>query len=395
MCLYERMDSDLNPYSPGSGRRPFEITGRQAEIQAFDLLIGKTKQRRPDRGIVLHGLRGVGKTVLLNEFRRQADRAGFMSVFLEGRDAEGGPDAVRAKLARNLLQAGRKVNHRGVAHSIRESLGSVASFSAKLGVTGIDIGVDINHGRADSGSIEVDLEEMVEDLSTALRQERSGLVFIVDEMQDLDPGLIVALLSVQHQASQQEWPFYIVGAGLPNLPSTLAEARSYAERLFTYRHVGALDLSAATSALLAPAAKYGVTFDPSARDVLLEASGCYPYFIQEFGYAAWETAPNKQVTIEDAQIAVAIGRAQLDQGFFPSRWKRASKAEKEFLKLMALDGDEGSSTAALAQRSGRKQSSMTMTRASLIDKGIIYPPALGRVAFTVPGMAEYINRLEL
>lgn len=386
------MESDLNPYSPGSGRRPFEITGRDAETQAFDLLIGRTKLRRPDRGIVLHGLRGVGKTVLLNEFRRQSDRAGFMSVFLEGRDAEGGPEAVRAKLARNLLQAGRKVNHRGAGQAIKRSLGSVASFSAKLGVTGIDIGVDFNRGRADSGSIEVDLEEMVEDLSLALGQERLGLVFIIDEMQDLDEGLIAALLSAQHQASQREWPFYIIGAGLPNLPSALAEARSYAERLFTYRHIGALPRTAAASALVAPAAKYGATYEPEARDLLLDASGCYPYFIQEFGFAAWETAPEKRVTYQDAEIAVTIGREQLDQGFFPSRWKRASKAEKVFLQLMAVDGDAGSSTATLAERSGRKQSSMTMARASLIDKGIIYPPALGRVAFTVPGMADYIGR---
>lgn len=389
------MESDLNPYSPGSGRRPFEITGRTAEIQAFDLLIAKTKQRRPDRGIVLHGLRGVGKTVLLNEFRRQAERSEFMTVFLEGRDADGGPEAVRAKLARNLLQAGRKFNRRGASQRIKESLGSISSFSATLGVTGIDIGVTLNQGRADSGSIEVDLEELIEDLSTALAEHRSGLIFIIDEMQDLDNPLIAALLSAQHQANQQEWPFYIVGAGLPNLPSTLAEARSYAERLFTYRHIGALPPDAAVTALIGPAAKYGARYEESAQDLLLEASGNYPYFIQEYGYAAWETAPEKLITRADADIALSIGQAQLDQGFFPSRWKRASKAEKEFLKLMARDGDTESSTADLAQRIGRKQSSMTMTRASLISKGIIYPPALGRVAFTVPGMANYINRLNL
>lgn len=387
------MDSDLNPYSPGSGRRPFEITGRQREIDAFDLLIAKTKQRRPDRGIVLHGLRGVGKTVLLNEFRRQAERAGFMTVSLEGRDAEGGPEAVRAKLARNLLQAGRKANHRGIAASMKEALGSIASFSAKLGVTGIDIGVGLNVGRADSGSIEVDLEEMVEDTSLALAEQRSALIFIIDEMQDIDEALLASLLSTQHQASQREWPFYIVGAGLPNLPSILAEARSYAERLFTYRHIDALLKDAAVSALLAPAAKYGARYDSDARDLLLDASGCYPYFIQEYGHAAWETAPEKNITLSDAKIAVTIGRSQLDQGFFPSRWKRASKGEKEFLRLMAIDGDTGSSTAELAERTGRRQSSMTMTRASLISKGIIYPPSLGRVAFTVPGMADYIIRL--
>ncbi|MCO4253596.1 ATP-binding protein [Pseudarthrobacter raffinosi] len=387
------MESALNPYSPGSGRRPFELAGREGEIDAFDLLLAKTRQRRPDRGIVLHGLRGVGKTVLLNEFRRQAEHAEFMVVSLEGRDAEGGPEAVRAKLARNLLQAGRKLNRRGAGAKLIAALGSIASFSAKLGVSGIDIGVNLNHGRADSGSIEVDLEELIEDLCGALAENRTGLVFIIDEMQDLDDGLITALLSAQHLANQREWPFYIAGAGLPNLPSVLSEARSYAERIFNYRSIGALTREAAESALVVPASRYGASFAPEAKELLLTASGGYPYFLQEYGYAAWETAPEKLVTLGDAEVAVEIGRAQLDQGFFPSRWKRASTAEKSFLRLMADDGDAGSSTAELALRAQKKQSSMTMTRASLIDKGIIYSPALGTVAFTVPGMADYVKRL--
>ena len=387
------MESALNPYSPGSGRRPIELAGREPEIDTFDLLMAKIRQRRPDRGMILHGLRGVGKTVLLNEFRRQAERADYMVITLEGRDAEGGPTAVRAKLARSLLQAGRKHNNKTAGAKLKTALGSLASFSAKLGVTGIDIGVTLNHGRADSGSIEVDLEEMIEDLSEALAENRSGLVFIIDEMQDLDAGLIAALLSVQHLASQREWPFYIAGAGLPNLPAVLSESRSYAERLFTYRSIGALPADAAESALLVPAAKYGVSFKNEAKELLLDASGGYPYFIQEYGYAVWETAPEKTITIADAKIAIEIGRQQLDQGFFPSRWDKATKAEKTFLRHMAIDGEQGSSTAELAQRAGKKQSSMTMTRSTLISKGVIYAPATGWVAFTLPGMADYITRL--
>ncbi|GAB2748248.1 ATP-binding protein [Sinomonas soli] len=387
------MDSSLNPYSPGSGRRPVELAGRQAEIDAFDLLVAVTRHGRHERSLVLHGLRGVGKTVLLNEFRRQAERAEFVVVSLEGREAQGGSEAVRAKLGRSLLQAGRKVNRPGIGGALKRALGSIASFSAQLGVTGIDIGVEMARGRADSGSIEVDLEEMVEDLSGALAEKRSALVFLIDEMQDLDHGLLTALLAVQHQAGQRDWPFYVVGAGLPDLPAVLSEARSYAERLFTYRSIGALTPEAAESALVVPASKYGAAYTPEARDALLAASGGYPYFIQEYGKAAWDTAPEKTITIDDARIAIELGRAQLDQGFFLTRWERTTKAEKDYLRLMAQDGDAGSSTGDLAERAGRKQSSMTMTRAALISKGVIYPPALGRVAFTVPGMADYIRRL--
>ncbi|WP_285241792.1 ATP-binding protein [Pseudarthrobacter sp. MEB009] len=171
--------------------------------------MAKIRQRHPDRGTVLHGLRGVGKTVLLNEFLRRAERADLMVITLERRGADGGLAAVRAKLARSLLQAGRKHNTRIAGAKLKAALGSLASFSAKLGVTGIDIGVALNHGRADSGSIEVDLEDLVEDLSQALAETRSGLVFIIDEMQDLDSSLMAALLSVQHLANQREWPFYI------------------------------------------------------------------------------------------------------------------------------------------------------------------------------------------
>jgi hypothetical protein len=239
-----------------------ELAGRRAEIGSFDLLVAKTRHGRHERSMVLHGLRGVGKTVLLNEFRRQAERAEFLVVSLEGRDAAGGPAAVRAKLGRSLLQAGRRVNRPGIGKALRQALGSIASFSAQLGVTGIDIGVELARGRADSGSIEVDLEEMVEDLCTALGEKHSALVFLIDEMQEIDHPLLTALLAVQHQASQREWPFYVVGAGLPNLPAVLSGARTYAERLFSYRHIGALVPDAAAQALVVPQPNTGPPTPP-------------------------------------------------------------------------------------------------------------------------------------
>ena len=387
------MHSATNPYSPGAGRKPFEITGRTALMNDFDLLVSRAAAGRTDRGIVLHGLHGVGKTVLLNDFRRRAEDAGFLVVSLEGRDAEGGPKAIRAKLARGLLQAGRKALSHGDTPALAAALGTITSFADGLQVGGIDVGVGSRHGRGDSGEFAVDLEETVEDISRALAERRSALIIVVDEMQNLDPALLAALLGAQHQAGQRDWPFYLVAAGLPNLPATLNQSQRYAEGLFTYRRVGALDREDAGTALAAPARDLGVSYEPEALDLLLNAAGGYPYFLQEYGSAAWESAPRELITAADARVAVEIGRAQLDQGFFPMRWRRATKAEREFLRLMAMDGAAGSGTATLAARAGKKMTSMTMTRSSLIRKGIIYAPSLGQVAFTVPGMADYVQRV--
>ncbi|MBP3043182.1 ATP-binding protein [Arthrobacter jiangjiafuii] len=387
------MHSATNPYSPGAGRKPFELSGRTALMNDFDLLVSRAAAGRTDRGIVLHGLHGVGKTVLLNDFRRRAEDAGFLVVSLEGRDAGGGPKAVRAKLARGLLQAGRKAHSQGNTPALAAALGTITSFADGLQVGGIDVGVGSRHGRGDSGEFAVDLEETVEDISLALAERRSALIIVVDEMQNLDPALLSALLGAQHQAGQRDWPFYLVAAGLPNLPATLNQSQRYAEGLFTYRRVGALDREDAGTALAAPARELGVSYEPEALDLLLNAAGGYPYFLQEYGSAAWESAPRELITAADARVAVEIGRAQLDQGFFPMRWRRATKAEREFLRLMAMDGAAGSGTATLAARAGKKMTSMTMTRGSLIRKGIIYAPSLGQVAFTVPGMAEYVQRV--
>ena len=387
------MHSATNPYSPGAGRTPFALAGRRALTNDFDLLVSRAAAGRTDRGIVLHGLHGVGKTVLLNDFRRRAEEAGFLAVSLEGRDADGGPRAIRAKLARGLLQAGRKAASRGGTAALSAALGTISSFADGLQVSGIDVGVGPRTGRGDSGAFAVDLEETVEDAAVALGERNSALIVVVDEMQNLDPALLSALLGVQHQAGQRDWPFYLVAAGLPNLPSVLNQSQRYAEGLFTYRSVGALDREDAGTALTAPAAEQGVSYAPAALDLLLNAAGGYPYFLQEYGSAAWESAPHRKITAEDARVAVEIGRAQLDQGFFPMRWRRATKAEREFLRLMAMDGAAGSGTATLAARAGRKMTSMTMTRGSLIRKGIIYAPSLGQVAFTVPGMADYVRRV--
>lgn len=386
------MQLELNPYNPGSGLRPPVMGGRQAEIDAFDLVLARTKRGLPNRGMILSGLRGVGKTVLLNYLRDQADRHGWLTVKIEGRPEAKGKTEVRDKLARELQTASRRYDRRSTGRSLAAALRTIQSFTVSVGATGVTAGIEVEPGRADSGRIDIDLEELAEDLCTALKADHSAFGIFIDEMQDLDLELLGALITVQHTAGQRDWPFYLIGAGLPNLPTTLSTTRTYAERLFDYRTIGPLDLEAARYAFARPARKMGAEFEEEALKRVVEASGRYPYFIQEFGKAIWEAAPSTPFTPEDADIAVQNGWQQLDAGFFPARWGRATKKERAYMRAMAVDGDEWSSTSEVATRQGVTIGGLGPTRAQLISKGLIYSPEYGKVAFTVPGMAGFISR---
>jgi len=345
-----------------------------------------------DRGIVLTGLRGVGKTVLLNEMHRRADAADWLTVRLEARRDEQGAKTVRRALAREVVVAARKLTRTTLTGRMRDALGTISSFNAKIGATSIELGVDISKGRADSGDVEVDLLELVEDVAGALGEKRRGFAVFVDEMQDLDAETMGALIAAQHAANQRDWPFYIVAAGLPNLPRVLTETRSYAERLFNYRPIGKLSRDDAAYALREPAERLGAEYEPASLDKLLDATDGYPYFIQEFGQTAWNLAPDRKITVADAAAAVSYGTEQLDAGFFKSRWERATRSERRMLYAMAADGEGPSPTAAVAQRMSLQPSSLGPYRAALISKGLVYAPEHGQLAYTVPGMAAYIDR---
>jgi hypothetical protein len=212
-------------------------------------------------------------------------------------------------------------------------------------------------------------------------------------MQDLDNPTLTALCAVAHQTSQRSLPFFICGAGLPSLPRVLSEAKSYSERLFEYRAIGALSRSHASRALVDPATEEGVSWDDTAAALVLDASNGYPFFIQELGQATWEAADGPDIiNHSDARVGVAEGRHRLDDGFFLARWERATQAERAYLSAMSVDGDGPSLTKDVADRLGRATTSLGPTRANLIAKGLIFAPEHGRIAYTVPGMADYINR---
>lgn len=386
------MDPALNPYSPGSGRRPPELVGRSGELEAFRTIVARSRHQLVSRGIVLTGLRGVGKTVLLNEMARSAGRSGWLTVQLEARREPSGALAVRRMLARELVSAARALRRTTLSSRMRTAFSTISSFNASVGATGVSLGVDVAPGRADSGDTEIDLIELVEDVAAAVAEEGRGFGLFLDEMQDLDADTMAGLTAAQHLAGQRELPFYMIGAGLPNLPKVLTDARSYAERLFDYRPIGKLTRDDAAQALVEPAERYGARFTDPALELVLDAADGYPYFIQEYGQAIWNLSPTPEFSLDDARAAVRFGLEHLDGGFFRARWERATPAERRFLRVMAPDEDAPSQTADVARRLGLRITSLGPTRANLMAKGLVYAPEHGLVAYTVPGMAAFVNR---
>lgn len=378
------MDPALNPYTPGSGRKPHSLQGRDLEIEAFDLLVARAKAQRYDRGMILSGLRGVGKTALLNHLRARAEQHGWFTVRLEAQNSETGARVNHKQLATGLRHGLRKFSAK---HALKQAAEGVMSLieGSSLSVAGATFEAPTARSAEDTL---FDVEEIVEAASGLVRSKRVALAVFVDEMQDLEADLTAALIVAQHRASQEGWPFYVVGAGLPNLPAFLADSRSYAERLFLYCNIGPLGDGAARQALVDPAESAGGQYSPDALDMIVASAEGYPYFLQEFGSAMWEVAAGTPFRLEDAELAIEAGTALLDRGFFPSRWDRATPAERKYLRSIAATGESAPKTSSLSIA----QATAGPLRAATIRKGIVYSPEHGRISFTVPGMAAFIAR---
>ena len=383
------MDARHNPYSPGAGLRPAALTGRDAEIEAFAVILYRASDGRPAPGMILHGLRGVGKTVLLNELANNARKAGWVVANIEA-DLHSTRTPFRLQAAAALDEALRKETGKSnFGKQMRKAAGTLKSFSAT--VLGTGGGVEF-HDRGASGSLNADFTDLVLDLAEDARGIDTGVALFVDEMQHLDDGDLAAICQACHQAGQQNLPFVVVGAGLPNLPRILTDAVSYAERLFDYHSIGRLDDSDATSALVLPAEREHVEWEPAAVTAVLDGSGGYPYFIQQFGQTSWNTATRSPISVADAEVGIALGREKLDNGFFRARWDRATPAERDYMAAMAADGDSPSESGTVAKRLNKNQNSLGPARANLIAKGLVWAPEHGQIAFSVPGMAAFIER---
>lgn len=389
------MDARSNPYSPGAGVRPTELVGRAEEIEAFDVLRHRAISRRPAQSMVLYGLRGVGKTVLLNELADAARKDGWIVGKIEA-DLGSGRTPFRNQVAATLNTALRHARGKPKsAGRVQAALRTFKSFSlsaAPDGTLSIGIELDPNPGRADTGSLQADLSDLAIDLGEAAVELGVGTVLMIDEMQHLDRDELAAICQACHETVQRNLPFFVIGAGLPNLPGVLAEAKSYSERLFNYVRIDRLQRADAIVALTSPAREEQVEWDTTAVELVVQAADGYPYFIQQFGQTSWNSAGGSPINDVDARDGIQRGLELLDWGFFRARWERATPGEREYLAEMANDGDGPSSTGEVAQRLKRKQAALGPVRAKLIWKGLVYSPEHGQIAFTVPGMAEFISR---
>lgn len=333
----------------------------------------------------------MGKTVLLGKMREEVEARDWVVASLEaGRDQ----GDFRQQLGDRLYPAMRKLAKPGIGQRLRQALATFSLFNVEVDAEGTwKFGLDLDPAPPPSGNLELDLLTLAADLAAAMKESGKGVAIFIDEMQDLDNATLSALCAVAHQASQRTLPFMICGAGLPSLPRVLSEAKSYSERLFEYRAIGALSRTHASRALLDLSTEEDVVWQPGAATAVLDASNGYPFFIQELGQATWEAADGPDIiTTTDARVGVAEGRYRLDVGFFLSRWERATQAERAYLTAMSEDGDGPSLTKDVADRLGRATTSLGPTRANLIAKGLIFAPEHGRIAYTVPGMADFIKR---
>ena len=388
------MDPVRNPYAPGAGQRPPELAGRDAELRAFDVVLERVAKGRPERSVVLTGLRGVGKTVLLNALRSAAVRADWGTGKLEAR-----PDQrLRRPLAAALHVAVRELGHPD-ADAV---LGTVKAFALRETSSAAKLrdrwspGIDVpaTSGRADSGDIEIDLVELFTDVAGLAADLGRGVAVFVDEMQDLGPADVSAMCAACHEISQNGLPLIVVGAGLPHLPTVLSASKSYSERLFRYTRIDRLDRSAADLALAVPASEEGAAFTPEALDELYGVTAGYPYFVQAYGKVVWDVAVQTPITVDDVRVAAPEAEGELAVGFFGSRYERATPAEREYLRAMAdvSDGEpESVPTAAVAALLDRKPQSLSPARDALLKKGLIYSGERGRIAFTVPHFGRYLR----
>lgn len=385
------MDPYHNPFAPGAGSRPPELAGRDAILEAARISCGRALQGRSARSIILLGLRGTGKTVLLNEIGRNAEKEGLLVSRVESPEGESlarllYPEMRKVARALSGVEAAKQIAKRG--------LRGLRNFAAIFNIefAGVEVGVEPEPGLADTGNLQYDLPDLFTVIGKAAQAAGRGWLLLIDEVQYLSDADLSALIVSLHRMAQEGLPVILVGAGLPQIARLAGEAKSYSERLFQYPPVGALDPEAAAQAIRKPIVDEGARIADDALSLIVERTKGYPFFLQEWASVVWNNAEGLEITYPDAEHSYDETLALLDKGFFKVRIDRLTKAEIQFVKAMAQLGDGPYAMADIAQAMGRSQKSLGPARSSIIAKGMIYSTDHGYLDFTVPLFAEFMRR---
>lgn len=388
------MDPVTNPFAPGAGTPPPELAGRDEVRETVRIALERIRRGRPAKSVLLVGLRGVGKTVLLDRMREDAEATGIQTVRLEAPESRSLPALLAPALRQALLRLSRQERAKALAE---RGLRALAGFARALKVKyeDIEVGLDFEPepGLADNGDLELDLQALIEAVGEAAKSAGTAVAIFIDELQYVKEEQLAALITALHRAAQRRLPVVLVGAGLPQLRGRTGRAKSYAERLFDFPEIGALDEDAARAALAKPAEAEGVEFETEGLSAILTKTHCYPYFLQEWGKHAWETAPQSPITHSDVEEASVTAIAALDDSFFRVRFDRLTPAEKRYLRGMAELGSGPHRSGDIAAELGRQVTSLGPTRSQLIAKGMVWSPSHGDTAFTVPLFDEFMRRI--
>ncbi len=388
------MDPIRNPYTPGAGAPPPELAGRDELREQVRIALERNRIGRPAKSVLMVGLRGVGKTVLLDRMRDDAEGCGIQTLRIEAPEGRSLPAILAPELRRALLRLSRNERARDLA---RRALRGLAGFARVLKVKyrDLEVGIDFEPepGLADNGDLELDLQDLLEASGRAAREGGTALALFVDELQYVKEDELAALIVALHRAAQRQLPVVLVGAGLPQLRGRMGKAKSYAERLFDFPEVGPLTPDAARLALAKPAEDEGVHFEPAALEKIIKETQCYPYFLQEWGKHAWDMAEISPITLNDVERGAEVAIADLDASFFRVRFDRLTPAEKQYLRAMAELGAGPHRSGEIAKVLGREVQSLAPIRSHLIAKGMVWSPSHGDTAFTVPLFDGFICRM--
>lgn len=388
------MDPIRNPYAPGAGTPPPDLAGRSELRESVRISLERIRLGRSAKSILMVGLRGVGKTVLLDRMRADAETAGIQTIRIEAPENKSLPAILAPQLRLALLRLSRSDKAREYA---QRALRGLAGFAKALKVKfqDIEVGFDLEPepGLADNGDLESDLQDLLAATGTAAKEAGTALAMFVDELQYVEEDELAALITALHRAAQGQLPIVLIGAGLPQLRGRMGEAKSYAERLFDFPEVGPLPPEAAKEAIEKPAQAEGVEVSPDALSEFFRQTSGYPYFLQEWGKHAWDVATSSPITLDDVHHASKTAVAALDASFFRVRFDRLTPLEKRYLRAMAELGPGPHRSGDIAAMLSREVTGLGPTRSQLIGKGMIWSPNHGDTAFTVPLFHEFMRRI--